>query len=267
MGNTELKRLFTFGCSFTSYKWPTWADFIGSNYDEYQNWGASGAGNYYIASRVFECHQLHQITKNDTVLVMLSSFTRFDYVAPNSELIISGNVYSQQNINKEFLSTYWSEEYGFHITWFCLNSLINFLDRIGCKYKIMNAFDLSKKELDYHIFDGFNKPLMKYANEYVMMNTAENNLKSYAELKNSEEHIQYYNFDEWGVDNHPTIKMHHDWVKDEMSDFYTDDMLEKMNEWESLIDRNLKKTQDNFFPIIDKSKQINDFRKSFYNRK
>ena len=29
------KRLFTFGCSFTSWKWPTWNDYIGLNFDEY----------------------------------------------------------------------------------------------------------------------------------------------------------------------------------------------------------------------------------------
>jgi hypothetical protein len=31
------KRLYTFGCSFTKYKWPTWADFIGNQFEIYEN--------------------------------------------------------------------------------------------------------------------------------------------------------------------------------------------------------------------------------------
>ena len=261
MENDKLKRLYTFGCSFTSYKWPTWADFIGQSFDVYENWGAPGAGNYYIASKVYECHQMNQLTKNDTVLVMLSSFTRFDYIAPNSEHIISGNIYSQNNIGKEFLSQYWSEEYGFHVTWFCLNSVINFLDKIGCKYKIMCGFDLARKELDYHIFEGFNKPMLKHTNDFVVMNTPETNLKDYAEKKNSEESIQYYCFDDLGTDTHPTIQMHHDWIKDELPFLYKEEMSDYLKKWEALIDKDPKVTENNFNSIISNSKQITDFKK------
>ena len=31
-----VKRLFTFGCSFTRYYWPTWADMLGQEYDEFE---------------------------------------------------------------------------------------------------------------------------------------------------------------------------------------------------------------------------------------
>ena len=49
-----MKRLFAFGCSFTGYGWPTWADIIGQSFDYYENWGKSGIGNYLISSRVVE---------------------------------------------------------------------------------------------------------------------------------------------------------------------------------------------------------------------
>lgn len=265
MGNNEIKRLYTFGCSFTSYKWPTWADFIGQSYEIYENWGAPGAGNYYITSKVYECHQMNKLTANDTVLIMLSSFTRFDYIAPNSEYVISGNIYSQGNIDKEFLSNYWSEEFGFHITWFSLNSLIHFLDKIGCRYKIMCGFNLAKKELDYFQFEGLTKPLLKNMNDFVVLNTPENNLKDYAELKNSIEKIEYYSFNNWGLDHHPTIKMHHDWVKDEMSEFYNDDMANHLEKWEKLIGATLDELKHNFSSILDKTKEMTDFKKALKN--
>ena len=45
-------RLIVFGCSFTDYAWPTWADIIA--YDlgcEYENWAQGGGGNQQIARR------------------------------------------------------------------------------------------------------------------------------------------------------------------------------------------------------------------------
>ena len=38
-------RLYTFGCSMTSYFYPTWADILGQEFSYYENWGEPGAGN------------------------------------------------------------------------------------------------------------------------------------------------------------------------------------------------------------------------------
>ena len=70
------KRLYTFGCSFTKYKWPTWADFIGTQFETYENWGQPGAGNFFIATQVYECCQRNCVGVDDTILVMLSSTNR-----------------------------------------------------------------------------------------------------------------------------------------------------------------------------------------------
>ena len=45
-----MKRLITFGCSFTDYSWPTWADIIALDREvEYENWAIGGGGNQQIA--------------------------------------------------------------------------------------------------------------------------------------------------------------------------------------------------------------------------
>ena len=46
----KYKRVFAFGCSFTCYRWPTWADLIGKQCEgaEFRNYGKSGAGNLFI---------------------------------------------------------------------------------------------------------------------------------------------------------------------------------------------------------------------------
>ena len=73
-----MKRLFTFGCSFTNYYWPTWADIISQDYDYFQNWGKIGGGNKFIYLSLVECHQRNKFTPDDTIMLMWSSQARED---------------------------------------------------------------------------------------------------------------------------------------------------------------------------------------------
>jgi hypothetical protein len=72
-------RLFVFGCSFTNYSWPSWADLLGLEFEHYENWGLAGIGNRAIAERVAECHARNTITESDTVIVQWSSHIRHDW--------------------------------------------------------------------------------------------------------------------------------------------------------------------------------------------
>lgn len=73
-----MSRLFTFGCSFTHWSWPTWADILGREFNYYENWGQRGAGNVYIFHSLIECHQKQRLNKDDTVIIMWSSYIRKD---------------------------------------------------------------------------------------------------------------------------------------------------------------------------------------------
>ena len=42
------KKLITFGCSFTEFSWPTWADWMGAIYRKYINLGNGGSGHRAI---------------------------------------------------------------------------------------------------------------------------------------------------------------------------------------------------------------------------
>jgi hypothetical protein len=70
--------LFTFGCSFTEYIWPTWADILGREFEYYENWGKAGGGNQYIFNSLIECHLRNQLTKDDTVIIRWTSPDRED---------------------------------------------------------------------------------------------------------------------------------------------------------------------------------------------
>ncbi len=76
-------RLFTFGCSMTSYHYPTWADIVGKNFVAYENWGRPGAGNNYILNAVNRCHLQNKFTADDTVIVLWTGLARTDYFQIN----------------------------------------------------------------------------------------------------------------------------------------------------------------------------------------
>lgn len=88
-----MSRLFTFGCSFTQYYWPTWADILAQDYKESYNWGKIGTGNKFIYQSIIECHQRNCITADDTVAIMYTSTNREDrYIS--GEWLDYGNVYN-----------------------------------------------------------------------------------------------------------------------------------------------------------------------------
>lgn len=77
---SKYKRLFTFGCSCTKYKWPTWAEIIKEEINdvEFYNFGKIGLGNVFIANRIVEANKRFKFTDTDLVMVMWTSFTRED---------------------------------------------------------------------------------------------------------------------------------------------------------------------------------------------
>lgn len=77
---TKYKRFFTFGCSFTSYMWPTWADVISKEMPaaEFFNFGLSGAGNTLISYRIAEANNRFKFTDTDLIMVMFTTYCRED---------------------------------------------------------------------------------------------------------------------------------------------------------------------------------------------
>jgi hypothetical protein len=68
----------------TSYIWPTWADILGSQFEHFENWGLSGAGNTCIFNSIIECDSRNKFTPDDLILIMWSGIARIDYYQQNS---------------------------------------------------------------------------------------------------------------------------------------------------------------------------------------
>lgn len=103
-----MSRLFTFGCSFTNYRWSTWADCLAPEFDEFQNWGQSGAGNHYIFNSVVESNHRYRFGSGDTVVVCWTSFTRDDRYVGN-RWHTPGNIFSTPIYNTAYLKEHFDE--------------------------------------------------------------------------------------------------------------------------------------------------------------
>lgn len=112
---TKYKRFFTFGCSFTSYIWPTWADIMSKEMPdaEFYNLGKSGAGNLCISSRVAEANNRFKFTDTDLVMVMFSSYTREDRWV-EKEWLTYGSVYVNKVYSGDWVKKF-ADERGYLI--------------------------------------------------------------------------------------------------------------------------------------------------------
>lgn len=139
-----MNRIFTFGCSFTNYYWPTWADIIGHglDHDQYQNWGRSGAGNQFIFNSIVECHARNCIDTNDTVVVMWTNVGREDRYL-NGEWQTPGNIYSQSLYDKDFVRRF-ADMRGYYIRDLATMQAVHLiLDNIGCNYYFLNMVEIT----------------------------------------------------------------------------------------------------------------------------
>lgn len=101
-------RFYAFGCSFTQYIWPTWADIVATDLGiPFENWGRGGAGNQFIAAKIIECDTINTLTPNDLVVVMWSGWSREDRFLDTSWKTV-GSVFNNHVYDFNFIEKYWS---------------------------------------------------------------------------------------------------------------------------------------------------------------
>ena len=139
-------RLFTFGCSFTQYHWPTWADILGRKFEYYENWGKVGAGNQYIFNALIECHLRNQFTKDDTVIIMWTSYNREDrYI--NNMWQTPGGLSNQNFYDESFISKYYDHRGSLIRDFISIKAAIDLLDFWGVNYRLLSMVPFNNNSL------------------------------------------------------------------------------------------------------------------------
>lgn len=247
-----MKRLFTFGCSYTSYSWPTWADLISINFDSSKNWGLSGIGNRAIAERVAEANIRYGFTEEDTVIVQWSSHLRHDFFHMHSlpERIshwkTSGSVFNY--INEKLYGKKWIETFFFEPAYFMhtLNHITltqGLLKSTGCKWYMTSIGDIRNMGTDLRTNSGIGEhtdlvrpyelgidkvawtkiPELAVYDKPIWQDHAEHWLAPMELVAKQTPELTYDFVDtvlknKRFLDTHPSVAQHLMWVKQELTD-------------------------------------------------
>lgn len=226
-------RLFTFGCSFTEYCWPTWANILGQEFNRFENWGRPGGGNTFIFNSLMECISRRSITVDDTVIIMWSTIGREDRWVKNRGWVTLGSIYNQTEYDKNFV-TKWADPMGYLIRDMAIISATKLvLERLGCTWHFLSLgpleyYDDSKNfKHDFSIHEDI-KELYKDVLETIKPNM-------YEILFNSN----------WGSrnmykplikDDHPTPKEHLMYLSKVLPDYLISDAtLDLIEKAESMV--------------------------------
>lgn len=119
-----MKRFFAYGCSFTKWDYPTWADFIGVNFTEYYNRGRGGCDHTYMADLIFSDHLKFQFNpQTDLIFLCSTGFNRLTWFDKKGYNCV-GDLYNWQNSIKQagihdhkkldgFFETIWNLDWAF----------------------------------------------------------------------------------------------------------------------------------------------------------
>lgn len=183
------KRIFTFGCSFTDYVWPTWADVVA-----YQtkiptfNGGRSGIGNVGISCRIVEYDQKFKFTADDLILVMWTSWTREDRYR-NGDWLAGGNVFNNHFYDSQFLKRYWTWENDI-IKNASAMIMVNKGYNIGDNYFALDIME-NNRELQSPLMDFYRNSLPTGAKFYIDQNFFDKKcIDGHPDILN---HVQFYN--------------------------------------------------------------------------
>jgi len=234
-------RFFSFGCSMTSFAWPSWADLIAyhNNADAYFNCGGPGTGNRTIMQMVHEADSICGFRPEDTVLVMLTSPWRNDTFI-RGEWQPRGSVFNDafgDHYTPDWKSKFWSNEMGVMNTWLAAKTIHDLLTVRKVKFKILAALPY-KISQPSEFFDGsitdydvtfYETEIEKYLDVSRTLWQFSNEGPYYAKDR--------YWFDDMGCyDVHPTIIQHAHYVRDHLPEFYTEELERSAQELHTMIE-------------------------------
>lgn len=212
-------RIWTFGCSFTSYNWPTWADIVlthgrASGINGY-NLGRQGAGNLYIACKIWECNAKYKFNSDDWVFICWSGFNREDRYTATKHWVTPGNIGSQTIFDKSFINEWADEQYYAMRDCMLITATINGMKNLGVNvlHWTMNPYD---KLLDMHV-DTSPANSIQYILDAYDLNFDFTNMMEYLNIlsksKDSRPLLQVAGISEPLIDYHPTVEEHMEFVE------------------------------------------------------
>jgi len=246
------KRCFAFGCSYTSWIYPTFGDLIGVNFEEYYNFGRSGCDNNYILNRLIEANQLFKFDPDtDFILIGITSVGRFSHWDNNDDWICAGDVFSLSDQFKtaKFAKTIYNSIWAGYRSTLAILNIRDVLKSYGVKHIVYPTVDnvdylagnyqygvVTRNEFVPILTEQFNK-----AYETLTISTSIDEIRKEAK----QEKIKFIDDPSWN-DDHPTTKTHYYYLKKYFSMYDTEKTREIVNLFSSQTYQNMNELKDHF---------------------
>jgi hypothetical protein len=221
------KRFFSFGCSFTkSWETPTWADYVGIEFENFYNLGMPGLGNNLIMQRFIEADSYYNFNQEtDVIMIAISGLGRYsfpvtindnDYVYSRGDLDVSqSSVFDTEEVreNFEFVKTkFWKKRYSVFDSYIAVKIIKDILSARNITHKIFAG-------LDYKIY--IENPDVYGINEQLL-----SKIKLMEGMLDFKESLsEFNNFNE----HHPSQQTHYNFAKKYFSEFLGKKSLDLLN--------------------------------------
>ena len=267
MGIQESTKYIAFGCSYTQYGYPTYADFIGQHFDYRENLGSSGAGNRFIFHKLISSLDVLRregvtLTEDDLITVQWSGLPREDKIKNGQhEYPCCGYLGSQGEFPEEYINKYFSIEQSFYESINYIVAAKTILDSMDVQYRMFNMMDINFGESEDFLGEVFYNKLFNDNNFHTlkekgylgeMDKVMPGKIKSIEgyRLANTihKEKPYYYSFPndngiiEMHQDTHPTPESHYEFAKYLSSNLDNDIMKSNPRNYQDLFDH-----CDNYF--------------------
>lgn len=235
-----MSRIFTFGCSFTNYIWPTWADIILYDNKGY-NLGILGGGYDSILYRIMEADRVFKFTPDDTAIVILTTPIRWDLIFKKNNSL-DWSTFGQ--VTTSFYSKYLNDLY-------TIDGLL-----FKSYYNMILIDDYLKKTKINYLLGSVNDPFINIENYFldIKLENRTIDLINYVKKNVNIQLQDFYTFlytnnkkKEWEIvkkfqdynDYHPRPKQYLKWVNDillKKIDFKLNITEEMLSPIENMID-------------------------------
>lgn len=240
------KRFFAFGCSFTNFYWPTWADIIGREFPaaDYHNYGLCATGNEFAFHRLTEVHARYNINADDLVIVQWTNFAREDRYRDGAW---QTNIFAQNKNSKEWMAQWFDLRGALLKTSSCIAGATHLLETTGCEFHYHSMMPMRQIDQQDTLFtDAEYKDIFAvYQSYYDLINISmvehlygsgpKCHNPEPVRIKFREGHKESY------IDHHPTPKQHLQYVNEVMLPLLTNpvhissDTVRWVGDWEDKI--------------------------------
>lgn len=160
---TKYNRLFTFGCSFTEYFYPTWANILSKSLPnaEFYNLGFSGTSNPFIANRMVEANKKFKFCDTDLIVTMWTTTARETHYV-RGKWTNPGNIFSQDIYSKEFVEKFADPDGYLMRDLATIELATSYMNNLPCKY-----IGLLSAPFDFSYLGNYNDKTHPLADEIV----------------------------------------------------------------------------------------------------